>query len=190
MPLKTFSRLIKDTPAPSKPREQKLSSSPKCARGENRSKPCAETEKEVYLKRLGAHTIAKFLAGIFVAEQLPARQAKCLTRYSSVLESKRQTFSTSEHAVLQFTKQTSRHASSCSCYGIGSRSSFPRCHAAAPSPSTAQTQPSAAPAVPPCPGADPIHSPHAAIHHFNTHRHHQCETKPAIASSPSEMQQG
>ena len=133
-----------------KTREQKLSSSRKCAREENRSKPCAETEKEVYLKRLGAHTIAKFLAGIFVAEQLPARQAKCLTRYSSVLESKRQTFSTSEHAVLQFTKQTSRHASSCSCYchGIGSRSSFPRCHAAAPSPSTAQTQPSAAPAVP------------------------------------------
>ena len=62
--------------------------------------------EKVYLKRLGAHTIAKFLAGIFVAEQLPARQAKCLTRYSSVLESKRQTFSTSEHAVLQFTKQS------------------------------------------------------------------------------------
>ncbi len=50
-------------------------------------------EKEVYLKRLGAHTIAKFLAGMFVMEQLPARQAKCLSRYSSVLESKSQTFS-------------------------------------------------------------------------------------------------
>ena len=159
-----------------------MSSSRNCARGESTSKPCAETEKEVYLKRLGAHTIAKFLAGIFVAEQLPARQAKCLTRYSSVLESKRQTFSTSEHAVLQFTKQTSRHASSCSCYGIGSRSSFPRCHAAAPSPSTAQTQPSAAPAVPPCPGADPIHSPHAAIHHFNTHRHHVASVTQSLPS--------
>ena len=165
-----------------KTREQKLSSSRKCARGENRSKPCAEMEKEVYLKRLGAHTIAKFLAGIFVAEQLPARQAKCLTRYSSVLESKRQTFSTSEHAVLQFTKQTSRHASSCSCYGIGSRSSFPRCHAAAPSPSTAQTQPSAAPAVPPCPGTDPIHQPHGASNHFNTHRHHVVSVRQSLPS--------
>ena len=152
-------------------------------RSENRSKPCAETEKEVYLKRLGAHTIAKFLAGMFVMEQLPARQAKCLIRYSSVLESKSQTFSTTEHAGLTFTKQTSRHASSCSCYGIASRSSFPKCHAAAPSPSTAQPQPSAAPAVPPCPGADPIHSPHAAIHHFNTHRHHVASMRQSLASN-------
>ena len=167
-----------------KTREQKLSSSRNCARGENRSKPCAETEKEVYLKRLGAHTIAKFLAGIIVAEQLPARQAKCLIRYSSVLESKSQTFSTSDHAVLQFTKQTSRNATACSCYchGIGSRSSFPKCHTAAPSPSTVQPQPSAAPAVPPCSGADPIHSPHAAIHHFNTHRHHVASVRQSLPS--------
>ena len=73
-------------------------------------------QKKVYLKRLGAHTIAKFLAGMFVMEQLPARQAKCLSRYSSVLESKSQTFSTTEHAVLTFTKQTSLHATACSCY--------------------------------------------------------------------------
>ena len=158
-----------------------MSSSPKCARGENRSKPCAETEKEVYLKRLGAHTIAKFLAGMFVTEQLPARQAKCLMRYSSVLESKSQTFSTTEHAVLTFTKQTSFHATACSCYGIASRSSFPKCHAAAPSPSTVQPQPSAAPAVPPCPGADPIHSPHAAIHHFHTHRRHVASIRQSLA---------
>ena len=99
-----------------KTREQKLSSSSKCARGENRSKPCAEMEKEVYLKRLGAHTIAKFLAGMFVTEQLPARQAKCLIRYSRVLESKSPTFSTTEHAVLTFTKQTSLHATAYSCF--------------------------------------------------------------------------
>lgn len=57
--------------------------------GENRSKRCVETEQEVYLKRFGAHTIAKFLACMFVVEEFPARQAKCLIRYSSVLENKR-----------------------------------------------------------------------------------------------------
>jgi len=153
-----------------------LSSSRNCARGESTSKPCVETEKEVYLKRLGAHTIAKFLAGMLVMEQLPARQAKCLIRYSSVLESKSQTFSTTEHAVLTFTKQTSLFLL------LASRSSFPKCHTAAPSPSTAQPQPSAVPAVPPCSGADLIHSPHAAIQHFNTHRHHVASIRQSLPS--------
>ena len=109
--------MIKDTPAPfDKNKRAQIVLLSKVCPWENRSKPCAETEKEVYLKRLGAHTIAKFLAGMFVMEQLPARQAKCLSRYSSVLESKSQTFSTTEHAVLTFTKQTSLHATACSCY--------------------------------------------------------------------------
>ena len=117
MPLKTYSRVIKDTPAPSdKTKRAQIVLLSKVCPWENRSKPCAEAEKEVYLKRLGAHTIAKFLACMFVMEQLPARQAKCLMRYSSVLESKSQTFSTTEHTGLTFTKQTSLHATACSCY--------------------------------------------------------------------------
>ena len=33
--------------------------------------------------------MAKFLACMFVMEELPARRAKCLIRYSTVLENKR-----------------------------------------------------------------------------------------------------
>ena len=37
-------------------------------------------EEEVYLKRFGAHTIAKFLACMFITEQIPAREIKCLIK--------------------------------------------------------------------------------------------------------------
>lgn len=56
---------------------------------ENRCKRSVETEKEVYLRRFGAHTMAKFLACMLVTELFAARQAKCLIRNTRVLGNKR-----------------------------------------------------------------------------------------------------
>ena len=55
---------------------------------ENRCKRSVETEKEVYLRRFGAHTMAKFLACMLVTELFTDKQAKCLIRYARVLGNK------------------------------------------------------------------------------------------------------
>ena len=161
MPLTKFSRKFKDTIDPSKheSRNCHLEIVP-LGLGESRSKHGVETEKEVYLKRFGAHTIAKFLASMLVTELFPARDAKCLIRYSSVLENKRGRCSAPKskrccsaqnkpHFMLVVVIATVPE------YEVDK--TFPMAPRCSTKPCKAQPQPLAAPIVPPCQGTDPIH---------------------------------